>query len=141
MSTLDYKQRQTEIAEFNSKNRWRKRGLSVVPIAYPVICYGTMPAYVAIYHHDGSVVVSHGGIEVGQGINTKAAQVAAFALGIPLDKISVRTMSNVISANATWTGASSTSEMVCHVRNAQCILSTPFTNTNIRRLLKNRATN
>lgn len=74
-----------------------------------------MPAYVAIYHHDGSVVVTHGGIECGQGINTKAAQVAAYALNIPLEMISIRTMENVTSANATWTGASSTSDMVCHV--------------------------
>lgn len=116
--TLDYQQRQEDIAEFNAKNRWIKRGLAVVPIQYFVISYGSMPAFVAIYHHDGSVVVSHGGIECGQGINTKAAQVAAYALGIPLDLVSVRSMSNVISANATWTGASSTSDMVCHVSKA-----------------------
>lgn len=75
-----------------------------------------MPAYVAIYHHGGSVIVSHGGIESGQGLNTKAAQVAAATLGIPLDLVTIRPSSNDISANAHWTAGSTGSEMVCFVR-------------------------
>lgn len=86
-----------------------------MPMSYLIETAGTMPAFVAIYQNDGSVVVSHGGVEMGQGINTKAAQVAAYALGIPLELVSVRTMSNVISANAIWTGAGSTTEKVAYV--------------------------
>lgn len=101
--------------DFNKNNRWRKRGIAIVPMAWPLIYYGVMPAFVAIYHQDGSVVVSHGGIECGQGINTKVAQVTAHALGVPLENVSIRPMDNVVSANAVMTASSCTSEMACYV--------------------------
>lgn len=82
---------------------------------WPLFYYGTIPGYVAIYHYDGTVAVTHGGVECGQGINTKVAQVAAFALGLPLKSISVKPMDNVSSANAALTGSSCTSEMSCYV--------------------------
>lgn len=47
-------------------NRWRKRGMALVPMRYPLEYFGDMkyPAYVAIYKNDGSVVVYHGGTEI-----------------------------------------------------------------------------
>lgn len=96
-------------------NRWRKRGISIVPMKYPIDYFFGYPAYVAIYHMDGTVAVSHGGIECGQGINTKVAQVTAHALGIPLEMISVKANDNLISANSLATGGSMTSELVCFV--------------------------
>lgn len=57
------------------EHRWKKRGLSIVPLWYGLsypssFRYGIL---VAIYEHDGTVAVSHGGIEMGQGINTKVS--------------------------------------------------------------------
>lgn len=53
-------------------NRWRKRGLSLMPmcfnIGYGGFRFGVM---VNTYTHDGTVAISHGGIEMGQGLNTK----------------------------------------------------------------------
>lgn len=86
-----------------------------MPMQYPVGYFGTLPTYVAIYHSDGTVVVSHGGIECGQGINTKVTQVVAHALGIPLEMVSVKPSDNVIAANASMTAASITSEAICRV--------------------------
>lgn len=74
------------------------------------------PTYVAIYHGDGTVIVSHSGIETGQGLNTKVAQVTAYTLGIPLEFVSVKASDNVIGANAGGTGGSMTSESICLVR-------------------------
>jgi xanthine dehydrogenase/oxidase len=75
-------------------------------------CYNS---FVAIYNSDGSVAIAHGGVESGQGINTKAAQVVAYELGIPVDLINVRKPENLISANSITTGGSITSELVCQV--------------------------
>ena len=52
-------------------NRWRKRSLSLVPIAFRIRLVLKYPALVSIYDKDGTVAVSHGGVEMGQGINTK----------------------------------------------------------------------
>jgi xanthine dehydrogenase/oxidase len=61
-----------QIKEFNSNNRWKKRGINLLPMVYPVESFPfRYNVLVAIHHEGGSVAVSHGGIECGQGINTK----------------------------------------------------------------------
>ena len=56
-------------------NRWRKRGLSLVPVRFGLEWgWGTpYTVHVNIYAADGTVAICHGGIEVGQGINTKVS--------------------------------------------------------------------
>ena len=62
------------------QNRWKKRGMCVVPtkfgISYTLLCLNQSGALVLIYD-DGSVLVSHGGTEMGQGLHTKMIQVSA----------------------------------------------------------------
>ena len=84
-------------------------------MSWPLIYYGTIQTYVAIYHRDGTVAVSHGGIECGQGINTKVAQVIAYTLDVPIDTIFVKPTNGLIGANSICTGNSCTSDMVCFV--------------------------
>ncbi|CAG0884273.1 unnamed protein product [Darwinula stevensoni] len=117
-----FPQRQDDIKNFNQENRWRKRGLSVVPMKYPVgyppfFKYGIL---VSVYHQDGTVAVEHGGIEMGQGINTKVAQVCARELGIPLWKIQVKPTTNLASANSSVTGGSMGSELCAHAAALAC---------------------
>jgi xanthine dehydrogenase/oxidase len=91
---------------------------------YPLEYFGTSHALVSIYHGDGSVSVSVGGIEMGQGLNTKVAQTTAYALGIPLEKISVKPSNSLTAPNATVTGGSIGSEISCFaVKNACEILN------------------
>ena len=55
-------------------NRWRKRGIGLVPMKYSVSWLGVQyNVQVSIYNGDGTVAIAHGGIEVGQGINTKVS--------------------------------------------------------------------
>ncbi|EFA13013.1 xanthine dehydrogenase/oxidase [Tribolium castaneum] len=110
----DIEKRKQEIATFNQENRWKKKGLSVVPMAYFLDVGGPFSVMVSIFHGDGTVQISHGGIEVGQGINTKAAQVCAYKLGIPLEKVAVLPSNSFIAPNNTTTGGSVTSEAVCY---------------------------
>ena len=55
-------------------------------IAFTVVHLNQGGALVHIYT-DGSVLVTHGGVEMGQGLHTKVAQIAAQRLGVPLDKV------------------------------------------------------
>ncbi|CAG9839731.1 unnamed protein product [Diabrotica balteata] len=109
----DIDKRKEEIERFNKSNIWRKKGISVVPIKYPIEIFFNYGVLVSIYHCDGSVAISHGGIEIGQGINTKAIQTCAYKLGIPMEKIAVKPSNNLIGANSGMTGASLASEGVC----------------------------
>lgn len=86
----DYSARRVAVDQFNQQNRWKKRGMSIIPIKYG-IAFGESflnqaAALVHIYK-DGSVLVTHGGTEMGQGIHTKMQQVASRELHIPPSKI------------------------------------------------------
>lgn len=50
---------------------WKKRGISLVPMKYPIDTICNHYAMVSVYRNDGTVAVTHGGVEIGQGINTK----------------------------------------------------------------------
>lgn len=117
---IDFDKRKEEIDQFNRNNRWRKRGLAFVPMEYPQPYFGLYPALVAIYPEDGTVAVTHGGIECGQGINTKVAQVVAHCLNIPLSYVSIKRMDNVVGANSFCTGGSMTSEAICMAVKKAC---------------------
>ncbi|ODN05821.1 Indole-3-acetaldehyde oxidase [Orchesella cincta] len=115
----DYEARLAAVEKFNQENRWKKRGMSVVPVRYPIDYFATnLPASVAIYHMDGYVAVSHAGIEMGQGLNTKASvkvlQTVAHALQVPMDRIKIKPTNNFIGCNAFPSGGSIASEIVCY---------------------------
>ncbi|XP_052261039.1 uncharacterized protein LOC127865162 isoform X4 [Dreissena polymorpha] len=112
--SAEFSTRMKAVKMFNQDNRWKKKGLSVVPIKYGVPWntqnYGVN---VAVYSQDGTVAVSHGGIEVGQGINTKVVQVCAYEFGIPVEMIKVKPTNVLTAAGSCYTGSSVTSELVC----------------------------
>lgn len=112
--TSEFVKRKATIDSFNLVNRWRKRGIALVPLNYGLVFFGIFPVKLQIYS-DGTVAITHGGIEMGQGINTKAAQCAAFTLGIPLNQITIQPTNSETVPNATASGGSITSDSVCLV--------------------------
>ncbi|XP_016952768.1 uncharacterized protein LOC108026363 [Drosophila biarmipes] len=120
LESREYKQRKQEIETHNAKNRWTKRGLGLAVMDYPIFYFGQYPATVAIYHVDGTVVVTHGGIEMGQGMNTKVAQVAAYTLGINLSYIKVESSDTINGANSMVTGGAVGSESLCYAVRKAC---------------------
>ncbi|KAJ9586603.1 hypothetical protein L9F63_019796, partial [Diploptera punctata] len=116
----DYNIRKESIDNFNKNNRWVKKGISLVPMAFEVVPFDRYYAMVSIYGPDGSVAIVHGGIECGQGINTKVAQTAAHVLGCSLELVSVKSTNNLITPNNQMTGASITSEASCYSVNECC---------------------
>ncbi|XP_068630719.1 uncharacterized protein [Battus philenor] len=109
----DYDKRAAEIKQYNKTNRWTKKAIQVSVMLFPVEYYGNYTAMVSIYRGDGTVTVSVGGIEMGQGVNTKAAQVCAHELSIPVEKVSVIPSFSFVSANNVFSGSSIVSESVC----------------------------
>lgn len=110
-----FEERRKEVENFNGKHRFRKRGISIVPtmfgISFTFKTYNQAGALVHIFHGDGSVLVSHGGVEMGQGLHTKICQVAATALGLPLEKIFISETATDKVPNASPTAASSSSDL------------------------------
>nr|CAD7596424.1 unnamed protein product [Timema genevievae] len=101
--------------EYDSQvNRWKKKGISLVPMQHDLLFIGTFRALVSIYAADGTVTVQHAGTEIGQGINTKVAQVCAHTLGIPLDLVSIQPSNSVVAANGDSTAGSVTSDTCCY---------------------------
>ncbi|XP_060767101.1 aldehyde oxidase 1-like [Neoarius graeffei] len=91
-SRADIIHRRENISHFNLQNRWRKRGLAIVPIKYGIgFAEGFLNQAAALVHiyKDGSVLISHGGTEMGQGLHTKVQQVASRELHIPLSLIHI----------------------------------------------------
>uniref|UniRef100_A0A8C2F8J8 Aldehyde oxidase 5 n=1 Tax=Cyprinus carpio TaxID=7962 RepID=A0A8C2F8J8_CYPCA len=89
----DYTHRCLSIKQFNAHNHWKKRGISIVPLKFGIGFskgfYNQGAALVNIYK-DGSVLISHGGTEMGQGINTKAIQIASRILKVPMSSIHIK---------------------------------------------------
>ncbi len=109
MKTSKFEERKAEVDSFNEKNKVVKRGITIMPMKFPVSLsmktFTQGGAYVRIYT-DGSVLLSHGGIEMGQGLHTKMLQVCSRALGVPIEKIHSNYNSTDTVANATVTAAS-----------------------------------
>lgn len=120
LESTKYRERKAEAIAHNKENRWHKRGLGLCIMEYQIGYFGQYPATVAIYHSDGTVVVSHGGIEMGQGMNTKISQVAAHTLGIPMEQVRIEASDTINGANSMVTGGAVGSETLCFAVRKAC---------------------
>jgi len=110
----DYRARRRAVLEFNRNSPVLKRGLALTPvkfgISFNVPAFNQAGALVHVYR-DGSVLVNHGGTEMGQGLNTKVAQVAAAELGLSLESVRVTATDTSKIANTSATAASTGSDL------------------------------
>ncbi len=113
-TTSDYRTRRAEIAAFNATSEVLKRGLALTPvkfgISFNLVHLNQAGALVHVYG-DGSVLVNHGGTEMGQGLNTKVAQVVAHELGIDFDAVRSTATDTQKVANTSATAASTGSDL------------------------------
>ncbi|XP_047534257.1 xanthine dehydrogenase 1-like [Vanessa atalanta] len=116
----NYNDRRAEIEKYNATNAWKKKGLQLTIMSYPIVYYGNFSVTISVYHADGTILMSHGGIEMGQGINTKAAQVCAYTLKVPLSMVTVRGSDNFVSPNSMASSGSITSEAVAFATVKAC---------------------
>lgn len=110
----DYTRRLQIVQEFNRVNKYRKRGIYLMPtrfgIGFGLKQLNQAGALVLIYT-DGSVLISHGGMEMGQGLHTKILQIAARVLGISIEKVHIHDTASDKVPNASPTAASVGSDM------------------------------
>lgn len=111
---FDFETLRRETADFNAKNTHLKRGLAFMPVCFGISFTKTLMnqarALVHVYT-DGSVAVSTGAVEMGQGVNTKMLQVAAQTFSIPPEWVKVHTTNTLRIANTSPSAASATADL------------------------------
>ena len=118
LSTLEqssqYRQRRQHISEWNAVNPVVQRGIAITPVKFGISFTATLfnqaGALVHVYL-DGSVQVNHGGTEMGQGLNTKIAQIVADELGIPFERVLATASDTGKIPNASATAASAGTDL------------------------------
>jgi xanthine dehydrogenase large subunit len=110
----DYERRVAEVEAFNAAHTDSKRGLAITPvkfgISFNLTAFNQAGALVHVYK-DGSVLINHGGTEMGQGLHTKMIQVAATALGVPLSFVRLAPTRTDKVPNTSATAASSGADL------------------------------
>ena len=113
-AAFDIKKLEKEVEDFNNNNADFKKGIAVQPICFGISFTNTMMnnarALVHVYS-DGSVGVSTGAVEMGQGVNTKMVQVAADAFSIDPSKVKLETTNTTRVANTSPSAASATADL------------------------------
>ncbi len=114
VETGDVAAREAEIAAFNAAHRNVKRALALTPvkfgISFNLTAFNQAGALVLVYK-DGSVLINHGGTEMGQGLHTKMLQVAATTLGVPLSRVRLAPTRTDKVPNTSATAASSGADL------------------------------
>jgi xanthine dehydrogenase/oxidase len=110
----NYVERRKAVEEYNATHKWSKRGMALVPtkfgISFTALFLNQAGALVHIYH-DGSVLVAHGGVEMGQGLHTKMTMIAAEALQVPHESVFIAETATNTVANTSATAASASSDL------------------------------
>ena len=113
-ASSDYRARRAQVAAFNANSPVLKRGIALAPlkfgISFNVKHFNQAGALVHVYN-DGSILVNHGGTEMGQGLNTKVAQVVAHELGVSFDSVRVTATDTQKVANTSATAASTGADL------------------------------
>ncbi|MGH6931622.1 MAG: molybdopterin cofactor-binding domain-containing protein [Dongiaceae bacterium] len=112
--TSQYRNRREAISLWNASSPVIKRGISITPVKFGISFTATFfnqaGALVHVYT-DGSVQVNHGGTEMGQGLNTKVAQIVADELGVPFERVRATASDTSKVPNASATAASSGTDL------------------------------
>ncbi len=111
---FQFEKERTAVNEFNKSNSLLKKGMAIMPICFGISFTKTLMnqarALVHVYT-DGSVGISTGAVEMGQGVNTKMLQVASSIFSIASSKIKIETTNTTRVANTSPSAASATADL------------------------------
>lgn len=114
MQRADYARRRIEVDAFNARSELQRRGLALMPIKFGISFTSTFlnqAGALLLVYTDGSVQLNHGGTEMGQGLNTKVAQIVAHVLQIDIAQIQITATHTGKVPNASPTAASSGADL------------------------------
>ena len=110
----NYRERRNEIKSFNESSKILKKGIALTPvkfgISFTATWYNQAGALIHIYN-DGSIHLNHGGTEMGQGLNTKIAQIVAEAFQVDFNRIKITKTTTEKVPNTSATAASSGTDL------------------------------
>ncbi len=109
IETSDFNSRRKTLGEWNSKNKHRKRGIAITPVKFGISFTTThlnQAGALVLLYQDGTAQVNHGGTEMGQGVHTNIAAVAARELGLSIDRVRVMPTQTDKVPNTSATAAS-----------------------------------
>ncbi|MDO5657973.1 MAG: xanthine dehydrogenase molybdopterin binding subunit [Paracoccus sp. (in: a-proteobacteria)] len=113
-ASADYQARRRAVIAHNAQGGVIRRGIALTPVKFGISFTAThfnqAGALVHVYT-DGSVLLNHGGTEMGQGLNIKVAQVVADAFGLPLDRVRITATATDKVPNTSATAASSGTDL------------------------------
>ncbi|MCS4285614.1 xanthine dehydrogenase large subunit [Pseudomonas sp. BIGb0278] len=113
-ASSDYAERRKSIRHFNEHSPILKKGLALTPVKFGISFTATFlnqaGALIHIYT-DGSIHLNHGGTEMGQGLNTKVAQVVAQVFQVEIDRIQITATNTDKVPNTSPTAASSGADL------------------------------
>ncbi|MER3522529.1 MAG: xanthine dehydrogenase molybdopterin binding subunit [Ignavibacteria bacterium] len=114
VASSDYHRRRTAATEFNATHEFVKKGIALTPvkfgISFTTSFLNQAGALVNVYK-DGTILVNHGGTEMGQGLHTKMQQVAAAEFGVSLDRVKVNATNTSKVPNTSATAASAGADL------------------------------
>lgn len=113
-AAFNFEQHQRDADVFNASSKYLKKGVALMPVCFGISFTKTpmnqARSLVHVYT-DGSVAVSTGAVEMGQGVNTKIAQVAARVFSLPIERVKVHTTNTLRIANTSPTAASAAADL------------------------------
>ena len=121
LCTSDYQARRIEVQRFNDQGGVLRKGLALTPVKFGIsfnLAHLNQAGALVHVYTDGSVLVNHGGTEMGQGLNTKVAQVVAQELGLGMDRVRSTATDTSKVANTSATAASTGSDLNCKAAQA-----------------------
>ncbi len=121
--TAEYQARRAEIEAFNTTSPILRRGIALTPVKFGIsftLSHLNQAGALVHVYSDGSVHLNHGGTEMGQGLFTKVAQVAAEVFALPLDAIKITATDTGKVPNTSATAASSGSDLNGMATKAAC---------------------
>ncbi len=110
----DYYERRKKIDQYNQKNERFKKGIALTPVKFGIsftTAFLNQAGALVVIYKDGSVILNHGGTEMGQGLHTKIIRIASHELGISKEKIIISATNTSKVPNTSPTAASSGTDL------------------------------